>query len=172
MSKKSRDKGQRGERQVAKIMSEWWGSDFTRTPSSGGFRTKKFRDDWNASADLVTPDETFPFCVEVKNAEGWNLEQLIKSSDGMIWTWWDQTVNQCTEGKIPLLCFTRNRQPWFYMIQDCAMGGIAWVDNPYMSVWEVNRGITVQIGLLSDLCATKPPDWTIHMWAITGVIAK
>lgn len=117
VGKSSRGKGQRGERKAAKALEGWWGSEFARTPSSGGFRTKKFRDEWNAASDLVTSDETFPFAVEVKNCEGWHLEQLLTAPKCDLYDWWDQAVREAPLGKIPLLMFTRNHQPFFVVMR-------------------------------------------------------
>lgn len=117
IGKKSRSKGQRGERAVVKALTEWWGSEFARTPSSGGFKTKQFRDEWNAASDIVTSDETFPFGVEVKNCEGWHLEQLLTAPKCDLYSWWAQTTDECPSKKIPLLVFTRNHQPLFCMMK-------------------------------------------------------
>ena len=114
--KNSRDKGNRGQRAVAKLLSTWWGAEFASTPLSGGFATKRFRDDWNAAADVVTPDDTFPFSVEVKWQEDWCLDTLLTSEVGKVWKWWEQCVDEAPEGRIPLLVFKRNNQPWLYMI--------------------------------------------------------
>jgi len=126
IGKSSRLRGQRGERIVAKAMSTWWGSEFARTPSSGGFKTKKFREEWNASSDLVTSDATFPFAVEVKNCEGWNLEQLLTAPKCDLYSWWKQTVGETPEDKTPLLVFTRNHQPLYCMMYetDANKGGL------------------------------------------------
>lgn len=113
----SRAKGSRGERQVAKLFKDWWGSEFTRTPLSGGFATQKFRDEWNASGDLVTSDPTFPFCVEVKWVEGWSLEQMLSNKGCLIFKWWAQTLRETPEGKYPLLVFKKNGQPFYCMLQ-------------------------------------------------------
>lgn len=110
-----RSKGGRGERAVAKLFSEWWGADFARTPLSGGFHTRKFREDWNAQGDLVTPDETFPFSVECKWQEGWTLDHLLTAPKSDLWAWWEQALEQTPEGKIPLLVFKRNNMPWYFM---------------------------------------------------------
>lgn len=121
--KKSRDKGQRGERAVAKLLSAWWGADFTRTPMSGGFHTKKFRDEWNASGDVVTPAD-FPFSVEVKWQEDWTLDQILTAPKCIIWEWWRQCASQCPEGKTPLLVFKRNNWPWFCMMYEMDWDGL------------------------------------------------
>jgi hypothetical protein len=115
--KNSRAKGARGERAFARKFEEWWGTDFTRTPSSGGFATAKFRDDWNAAGDLVTPDPAFPFCVECKWVEGWTLEQLFNPGC-IIYSWWEQTKKETPDGKIPLLVFKKNSSPMYVMIRD------------------------------------------------------
>ena len=154
--KNGRDKGNRGERAVAKLFSTWWGADFARTPMSGGFRNQKFRQDWNAEGDLVTPDTDFPFSVECKWHEDWTLDQLITASDTTeIWQWWGQTLNQTEREKISLLVFKRNHMPWYYMVR---------------SVWDEDipgrkfricdpHGRSVTVGLLSDLMKTEKDEW-------------
>lgn len=153
--KNSKDKGQRGEREVARLVGEWWGADFARTPMSGGFRTKKFREDWNAEADLVTPDEDFPFAVEVKWHEGWTLDKLLTAPKTEIWEWWQQALGQTSEGKIALLVFRRNHMPWYYMIESKHAhhipGRFVVTSDPQ------NRSVTV--GLLSDLFVTDKELW-------------
>ena len=116
MAVNGRKKGQTAERKLAKLFSVWWGSDFARTPLSGGFATAKFREDWNAAGDLVTPDETFPFCVESKKVEGWTLEQMLTSDRTHIHKWWQQTLSETPVNKIPLLVFTKNRAPLYVMM--------------------------------------------------------
>ena len=111
-----RKKGHAAERKLAKLFSAWWGSSFTRTPMSGGFATAKFREDWNAAGDLVTPDKTFPFCVESKKVEGWTLEQLLTSDKSLIHEWWKQTVRETPANKFPLLVFTKNHAPLYGMM--------------------------------------------------------
>ena len=111
----SRDKGGRGESQAAKLLKKWWGSEFAKTPKSGGFHTKKFREDWNAAADIVTPDETFPFSVEVKWWEKWSLDQILTAPKTPIWDWWEQAKRDTPEGQYTLLMFKKNRQAFFAM---------------------------------------------------------
>lgn len=114
--KRSKVKGNRGENEVAKLFAAWWGAEFTRTPSSGGFGTKKFRKDWNSAGDIVTPDAKFPFCVEVKNVKDWDLSSLLTSSKCILWKYWEQAVEEAKESnKIPILVFKKNRGTWFCM---------------------------------------------------------
>jgi hypothetical protein len=161
MGKKSRDKGSRGQREVAKLLSPWWGAEFTSTPMSGGFATKRFRDDWNAAADIVTPDETFPFSVEVKWQEDWNMEQLLTSDVTKMWKWWDQCIEEAPADKIPLLVFKRNRQPWYYMIEEkkgtLIQGRSFKVLMPKRKKKLCERRL--KIGLFQDLLKTIPEKW-------------
>lgn len=117
MGVNGRKKGQTAERKLAKMFSAWWGSEFTRTPLSGGFATAKFREDWNACGDLVTPDKSFPFCVESKKVEGWTLEQMLMSDKTHMHKWWEQTVTETPQGKLPLLVFTKNHAPLYAMMR-------------------------------------------------------
>jgi len=117
MAVNGRKKGQTAERKLAKLFGNWWGSNFARTPLSGGFATAKFREDWNAAGDLVTPDPSFPFCVESKKVEGWTLEQMLTSDKTHMHKWWAQTVDETPVNKIPVLVFTKNRSPLFVMMR-------------------------------------------------------
>jgi len=111
----SRAKGARSERVLVKLFTEWWGADFGRTPLSGGaFTSKKMRDDLNASGDLVCSDPLFPYTVECKHVEGFEFSQLLTAPRCDFYSWWDQTIGETSQGKIPLLVFTKNRSPWFF----------------------------------------------------------
>lgn len=153
-----RKKGARAERSLAKVFHGWWGSSFARTPGSGGFRTKKFRDDWNAAADLVTPDPTFPFSVEAKHREGWLFDQILTAPKCEIWDWWAQCVREAPSGKLPLLVFRRNRLDWMYMLRadDCLVD----LDSP-MFVRHAPTGELLAIGFLSNLFKTSPDEWKL-----------
>jgi hypothetical protein len=154
--KNGRVKGSRAELAVAKLFSTWWGSDFARTPQSGGFRTRKFREDWNAEGDLVTPDETFPFSVEVKCHEGWTLDNLLTGSDTTdLWCWWDQAIDQAGDIKQPLLVFKRNHMPWYYCMWEEFGGHLLPSDKPKLYV--PHRSVVV--GLLSSLFETDKKVW-------------
>jgi hypothetical protein len=115
--KNSRDKGNRGERQIVKLLKPWWGAEFYRTPRSGAFATQGFSSkDLNLAGDVATKDPDFPFCVEAKWQEDWNMEQLLTSDVCLPWKWWKQCVDETPVGKISLLVFKRNFQPWYFMM--------------------------------------------------------
>lgn len=118
----SRRKGQAAERKLVKLFEAWWGEKFFRTPGSGAFATRGFMgvDLSQMAGDLVTPDITFPFCVESKKVEGWTLEQMLTSTKTKMHEWWDQAVRETPANRIPLLVFTKNHAPLYAMmtIQD------------------------------------------------------
>ena len=112
IGRKSRGKGGGYENAIAKKLSKWWGEEksFRRTPSSGGWDRNK------APGDMVLPDG-FPFDIECKNCEGWELIQFLKSPEKCpISLFWNQAVDECRPGRSPWLIFTRNHQPDFVMM--------------------------------------------------------
>lgn len=143
--KKSKRKGNTGERAVAKLLSNWWGSEFTRTPSSGGFATQKFRENWNAIGDVVTPAD-FPFVVEVKNVKSWNLSDLLTSKVSILTKYWKQVNDEVGDlPKYPMLVFKKNRSEWFVMI-DMAVWydyGLRALNDTYMTIRNDDMDVVV-----------------------------
>jgi len=115
--KHSRRKGKRKEREVAKILQEWWGTgDFRPTPSSGGWDKGG---DFKMKGDIVTTDEEFPFCVEIKNNEAWKFSTSLVSTKSVLHKFWEQTREEAEiSGLQPLTIFTRNHLPLFAMLHD------------------------------------------------------
>ena len=88
MSRASRQKGQRGEREICKILSEKLGGEFKRNlmqTSEGGY-------------DVLGLDG---WAVEVKFQETLKIEK-----------WWKQTVEQSSPEKKPVLFFRKSRTDW------------------------------------------------------------
>lgn len=111
----SKQKGSNYERKVAKLLSSWWGSEFHRTPASGGLR---WGEDNNVAGDIVTPPSAnFPYVIECKNREGgWTLESIVLDKHD-IKNWWAQVVADARRvKKTPVLIFTRNRAEDFIML--------------------------------------------------------
>ncbi len=107
MGKMSKTKGSRYELRMSKVLSEWWGAEFHRTPNSGAWSSTHASD--MQAGDIITPISAgFPFVVECKHHEGWTLENVIMNT-GSHRDWWMQTVGDCIRvGKIPFLLFHRN----------------------------------------------------------------
>lgn len=104
-----RAKGASFERLVAKMFSEALGVKLRRTPLSGGWS----HDNRDVAGDLVSVEGTFPYCVECKCAEGWKLESLFTDYHKWFDNWWAQLIRECPTDKIPILVFSRSRQPIF-----------------------------------------------------------
>jgi hypothetical protein len=105
VGKYSKDKGSAFERKVAKILSEAFGVELVRTPMSGGWGRLETK------GDLVTRDD-FPYHVECKKREGWNIDCLLSGKGTKeLENWWNQTTEQCPADKVPLLVFSKNFSP-------------------------------------------------------------
>jgi hypothetical protein len=123
-------KGPRGELEVAKIVQEWWRNYepeaiFVRTPGSGGWhgrnqRGAAIRAGHNVSGDVTTSSTSFPFCVEVKRVEDFDMDNLVECScvrPSPVWKWWLQVQREAGEvQKEPMLWFRQNRKPWMVIV--------------------------------------------------------
>lgn len=109
-----RNKGASFERKIAKQIGEWFECEAHRTPQSGGLR---WAEDNRVSGDIVVSlNVPFPFNIECKKHEGWDFEQLIKGT-GEVTDWWLQCITDAREiKKVPLLTFSKNYSPIYYMI--------------------------------------------------------
>ena len=94
MSRRERDKGAAGEREVAAIFRAH-GFDCDRVPNSGGLRLK---------GDLY--GYGLPIHVEVKRQER-----------AQLWQWWEQASSEAGEGVQPVLAFRRNRSEWLAVVR-------------------------------------------------------
>lgn len=112
MGKMSRDKGSRFEREVAHQLTEWTGRQFRRTPMSGAYGG-----DWGLAGDIMCEPGAphFPWTMELKNVEGWSLEQLATDT-GPFGRWMDQAYGEnrsrptvTGSRNFPVLVFTKNR---------------------------------------------------------------
>lgn len=92
MSRSERDKGQRGEREVAAIFQAH-GFDCARTPNSGGLKLKG--DLWG----------DVPVHIEVKRQE-----------QARVWTWLIQAEQEAAPQVVPVVIFRRSRSPWYAIL--------------------------------------------------------
>jgi Holliday junction resolvase len=92
MSALSRAKGQAGERELARLLTELSGRDVTR-------RVRQHSGD----SDLLGLDG---WAIECKRARAAPLALIARE-------WWPQAVAQArAHGGVPLLCFRADRAPW------------------------------------------------------------
>ncbi len=125
--KRAKTKGNSFENTVAKLLSAWADTEFHRVPLSGGWRSTNV-----ATGDIFLVEEYatdcvrdkprvhFPFSVECKNQERWDLATLFKpeADRNIIGKFWAQATDDAKiNQKVPALIFTRNFQPIFFMIR-------------------------------------------------------
>lgn len=118
MTVNGRQKGSRGERDVANLVREWWSSHesacmFIRTPLSGGWQhNTKAAAHFKACGDLMTTSPIFPFCVEVKWREKWSIDRFLDGKATEVWAWWEQSIEAARkQDSVPMMWVRKNRIP-------------------------------------------------------------
>ena len=89
----SQQKGKRAEREVAKLINQYLGTNVRRTPQSGGLSIK------GDIIDINPDSAAFDYHFEVKDQK-----KL------MIPKWWEQIYDDCPLGKTPVNVFKMNAQ--------------------------------------------------------------
>lgn len=108
-------KGNRFELTVAKMLSEWSGEKFHRTPQSGALH---WDNDKRVVSDIVPPQGIgFPFSIECKSQEvTWDFDTFITGTSP-IWKFWSQCCRDAMSEKMePLLVFTKNYRKIYVMM--------------------------------------------------------
>lgn len=122
MAVNGRRKGNVAEREIAKLLQEWWSKvepdcQFVRTPLSGGWSSAKVRGDFRASGDIMTTAKQFPFVVEAKRREQWSMDSFEKGNRSPVWRWWKQSQKQADEANgLPMLWIRKNHVEWFVVV--------------------------------------------------------
>lgn len=93
MGRKEREKGKRGEREVANILKEH-GYEARRGQQFSGK---------NGDADVVGMD-------------GYHLEVKFCETT-KVWEWYEQSETDARDGEIPLVVFRRSRSPWMVALK-------------------------------------------------------
>jgi len=102
-------KGNANERDVAKVLSDWTGARFARTPMSGGLHW----DHESVSGDVVcvTRHFDFIFSVETKHYASWHVTPILRENSA-IFPVFDQALNDSLDvGKYPMLILRENGMP-------------------------------------------------------------
>jgi Holliday junction resolvase len=132
----SKRKGNRAELELAKILTKRFGVPFARVGVSSGARPKQVKLDGSAkqsfTSDLIVPDG-FRFSVECKAV---NRDVDLLDQSALL----DKFLTQVTEdansiGKIPLLCWKRNRKGWIAALPEKDVFGKTIVFTNYYSVY-------------------------------------
>lgn len=119
MVKNAKAKGNTFELTVAKMLTEWAGVKFMRTPMSGAIHNFN---DKRVISDIVAPLSigNFPFSIECKNQEvPWDFD-FILTGTSTIWKFWRQASEDAQSEQLePLLVFKKNfRQVYVAMRTD------------------------------------------------------
>lgn len=116
--KNPKAKGNGFERVVAKLLSDWAGVKFMRTPASGAIHNFK---DKRVVSDIVPPLSIgkFPFSIECKKVEcSWEFSTLLEGTSQTLKQHWKQCTDDATrEGLVPLLIFTKNFREIYAMMR-------------------------------------------------------
>lgn len=102
------------ERATAKILGDWWGVPFRRTPSSGAWNTQSRNMGHGTTdfyGDIVAPPEAnFPFSIECKAYKEVELYKALYAKSN-IFAWWEQARGDAKAvGKQPFLVMKENRK--------------------------------------------------------------
>ena len=115
--KNPKEKGNDHERKVAKLLSDWSGQKFMRTPMSGAIHNFK---DKRVVSDIVAPLSlgNWPFSIECKKVENsWEFSSFIDGTSMTLKDHWKQCCDDAErEDMVPMLVFTKNYRDIFIMI--------------------------------------------------------
>lgn len=108
----SKAKGSSFELKLSKMLTEWSGETFHRTPGSGALH---WSNDKRVVSDIVPPatlmEKGWQFSIEAKNVEyPWEFSMLMEGTS-LFWTHWNQCLSDAQrECMVPLLVFKKNRR--------------------------------------------------------------
>jgi len=120
-----RKKGAGFENDVCRLLSHWIvPGDWSVCPVYKLPFRRRFTDTtpldghWNGEGDVLhRPGVEFPFCVECKDIEGWELDGMFKNEKWPVWGWWRQAQSQSQMVSLrPILFFTRRFRPVYVMV--------------------------------------------------------
>jgi len=160
--KDGRNKGNRFENTVCRKLSKWYGYPSQRLADLP-FRRRStsimpVEGHWRGEGDvLYRPDVAFPFAVECKKHEGWELDGSLYVPTWPIWEWWDQAQEQAGNARLcPLLVFSRNHRPIYVLLKEREA---TWLKlrpkhGPVVVLWR-RSGELLVLALLDDLVETE-----------------
>lgn len=151
-----REKGQSYMREVCRKLERWAGCRFVPRPT-----VVAPLDGWAVKGDVAHDASVdFPFVVEIKKIEGWELDGAFESPKWPVWKWWEQCLSQAAsrESAHPLLIFSRNRRKSYVLTR---WHTVEWLKpkpeyGPIVTL-RTTADSTLGILLLDDLVGTSIP---------------
>lgn len=123
MGQKSKAKGNAGERELAKLLSDHLGGSFTRVPSSGAFvggknayRSGHLSETQNRiyRGDLIPPDHLSRMVIESKSYAEFPFHSLLTPGPvAQLAEWITQVTSTVQQGDTWFVCFKITRKGWF-----------------------------------------------------------
>jgi len=155
-------KGKAFEKTVANMLGKWWwGKPFRRSPQSGAWDKFQSDDQHVSPGDIYAPSGAhFPFSVECKKQEKWNLFDLInpKREKPRLHMWLDQCIRDAeSAGLEPLLVFSRNYLPIFVIVRGVLIQPLP--DSGYFAYFYMGREwFIMEISLFMNNCLMRGSD--------------
>lgn len=124
--KYSKTKGKNGERELAKILEEYFLSKFIRVPNSGAYiggkniiREKKLEDNQIKilKGDIITPEILNNIIFECKFYKNFPLRNCLRENFSLLESWIDQ-IETVVSKEIWFLCIKSNNQGWIILFED------------------------------------------------------
>jgi hypothetical protein len=103
----SKRKGNKNELRLAKMISAWTGSEFTRVPQSGGLRWSNTQ---NICGDIISTSPTFvfPFVIETKHYKDIPLKGSLRANS-IVYKFWKQVCRDAERAnRLPMLILRAN----------------------------------------------------------------
>ena len=170
MGAQSKRKGDAFENQVCRALTQWVTGERPTYLKDCVFRRRSTsimpsEGHWHGAGDILHRPQYdwWPFAIEAKSRAEWkSLDGMFGQKQWPVWKYWE-TANVHAErsGKLPMLIFTRPRQPVLVMLEtDTAMDVVGQsihdeFDGPIMDA--MNGEASVSILLLEDLIKTTTP---------------
>lgn len=132
MPSKSKNKGNRGETELAALLSSIFDGHFARVPNSGAMiggknnvRKATLSDTQNRiyRGDLIPPDHMLGFVCESKNYAEFRFHQLMTPGPcPQLDEWIGQTLDCVEPGDAWFVCFKIVRTAWFVAVPELGQG--------------------------------------------------
>lgn len=98
---------------AAKLLGEWWGHSFRRTPGSGGWAAGGHRASQSFHGDIVAPPEAnFPFSVEIKSYSSFSIYLSLYGAPELFAFWEQCKTDAARVKKRPFLLVKEDRKEW------------------------------------------------------------